>query len=305
MRIDALTSSASACMTSLAEVSPTPRLDLELLLCHTLKKPRSFLFSHPEYQLTETEQQQFNALLEKRKAGHPIAYLTGSREFWDLELLVEPSTLIPRPDTETLVEQALALCDHKPRKVLDLGTGTGAIALALANERPGWAVYGCDRVPEAVTLATRNAAHNRLERVTFLESHWFDALPDQTFDLIVSNPPYIVEDDPHLTQGDVRFEPASALTSGPDGLDDIRHIAHHAPEHLSDDGWLLVEHGYDQGEQVREIFTGNSFIDVSTVKDLAGHDRITQGRWNKDSLESGSALTMKDGIMRRVQNHDG
>ncbi|MCL6270338.1 peptide chain release factor N(5)-glutamine methyltransferase [Sansalvadorimonas sp. 2012CJ34-2] len=261
----------------LSRVSSTPRLDLELLVCHVINRPRSFLFSHPEYTLTEKQALHLESLLKHRLIGHPIAHLTGSRDFWSLELLVEPSTLIPRPDTEILVEQALECCDHRPRQVLDLGTGTGAIALALASERPGWEVFGCDRIPEAVELARKNATHNKLERVQFLESNWFAELPEQTFDLIVSNPPYIRDDDPHLSQGDVRFEPVSALTSGSDGLDDIRHIAQESIRWLNDDGWLMVEHGYDQGEDVRRIFTENGFKQVSTAQDLSGHDRITRG----------------------------
>ena len=269
--------------TELAPVTTTPRLDLELLLCHVLKKNRSFLFSRPEHELSKNEHDQFNGLMEQRKAGHPIAHLTGIREFWSLELIVEPSTLIPRPDTECLVEQALEKCDHTPRRVLDLGTGTGAIALALAKERPGWTVTGCDRVPEAVELARKNAHHNQLPKVSFIESHWFSAIQDQTFDLIVSNPPYIIDDDPHLSEGDVRFEPASALTSGPDGLDDIRLISAAAPDHLRDGGWLMMEHGYHQGRQVRQILEDNGFTEVSTMQDLADHDRVSMGRKKESS----------------------
>ncbi len=262
----------------LASVSATPRLDIELLLCHVLGKGRSFLFSWPEYTLNECEFQQFSELLDKRKHGNPVAYLIGTRAFWSLELLVEPSTLIPRPDTESLVETALERCDHRPRIVLDLGTGTGAIALALAKERPGWRITGCDRIPEAIALAKKNAIHNGLNQVSFIESNWFSALSEQMFDLIVSNPPYIVDNDPHLQEGDVRFEPASALTSGLDGLDDIRRISREAPAHLNDDGWLMMEHGYHQGAEVRQILLDSGFTEVDTVQDLAGHDRVTLGQ---------------------------
>ncbi len=262
----------------LAQVSSTARLDLELLVCHILDKPRSFLFARPEHQLTEQQTEQLEQLIARRLAGHPIAHLTGTREFWSLELLVEPSTLIPRPDTECLVEQALACCDHSPRSVLDLGTGTGAIALALASERPDWQIYGCDRVPAAVNLARRNAGHNKLDCVQFIQSNWFSSLSRMTFDLIVSNPPYIRDTDLHLTLGDVRFEPKSALTSGTDGLDDIRHITSESIRHLNDNGWLMIEHGYDQGEDVQKIFIENGFIQVSTEQDLSGHDRITRGK---------------------------
>ena len=171
-RIDQLLTRA----TELAQVSDTARLDFELLLCHVLDKPRSYLFSYPEYELTSEQFTQLEQLFQKRLEGRPIAHLTGVREFWSLELLVEPSTLIPRPDTECLVEQALELCDYRPKQVLDLGTGTGAIALALASERPGWKVYGCDCVPEAVELARKNAVHNKLKRVQFVQSSWFSQL---------------------------------------------------------------------------------------------------------------------------------
>ena len=265
----------------LADGSPTPRLDLELLLCHVLGKERSYLFSWPEHQLSPEQYQQFETLLEQRKQGHPVAYLTGRRDFWNLELRVEPSTLIPRPDTETLVEIALKLCDQRPRKVLDLGTGTGAIALALASERPGWIVTGCDRIAAAVALAQSNAALHKLERVSFILSNWFSALAGQKFDLIVSNPPYIVDNDPHLLTGDVRFEPTSALISGPDGLEDIRHITQQAPQHLKDLGYLIMEHGYHQGAEVRSIVHSHGFINVTTVADLAGHERVTFGQYRQ------------------------
>ncbi|WP_281645705.1 peptide chain release factor N(5)-glutamine methyltransferase [Parendozoicomonas sp. Alg238-R29] len=280
-RIDNLLTRAS----ELALVSDTARLDIELLTCHVLGKSRSFLFSYPEYELTSEQALQFEEFFQKRLQGHPIAHLTGTREFWSLELQVEPSTLIPRPDTECLIEHALELFSHKPLKALDLGTGTGAIALALAKERPGWAVYGCDRVPEAVALARKNAAHNKLARVQFFESNWFAQLQEQTFDLIVSNPPYIVDNDPHLQQGDVRFEPLSALTSGADGLDDIRHISSRSPQWLNDNGWLMMEHGYHQGKQVRNILSDNGFTNIRTMQDLAGHDRITAGKISKSSGE--------------------
>ena len=263
--------------TELAPASSTPRLDLELLLCHVLKKPRSYLFAWPDAQISNDQQQKIESLIDLRKKGHPVAHLTGSRDFWSLELKVTPDTLIPRPETELLVEQSLKLLGASPRKVLDLGTGTGAIALALASERPDWQVTGCDKVPEAIALAKENRQRNQLERVHFYQSDWFCDLPGDRYDLIVSNPPYIEENDIHLQQGDVRFEPSSALTSGKDGLDDIRIICAKSPVYLNTGGWLLLEHGYDQGEAVREIFSSTGFQKIQTLLDLAGHDRVTRG----------------------------
>ncbi|WP_211829320.1 peptide chain release factor N(5)-glutamine methyltransferase [Kistimonas asteriae] len=262
----------------LTSLSSTPALDVELLLCHVLDKPRSWLFTWPEHELTTDQLAAVNQLIDRRLIGHPVAHLIGTRDFWNLTLNVSPDTLIPRPDTELLVEQALACLDPSPYKVADLGTGTGAIALALAVERPNWEVAGTDRVEAAVELARQNADMNALLHVQFYTGSWCDALPDKDYDLIVSNPPYIRTDDPHLHQGDVRFEPSSALASGIDGLDDIRIIAKQALQHLKPRGWLLLEHGYDQGDDVRNILTQQNYTDIETLRDLAGHERITRGR---------------------------
>jgi release factor glutamine methyltransferase len=259
--------------------SPTARLDAELLLAHVLGKPRSYLRTWPEQQVPETQGQRFAELLVRRRTGEPVAYLLGRQGFWSLELEVEPTTLIPRPDTELLVETALALLADELAKVLDLGTGTGAIALALASERPSWRVAGVDRVVEAVALAERNRGRLGLNNAEFRLSHWFSALAGERFRLIVSNPPYIPATDPHLGQGDVRFEPVSALVAGNDGLDDIRLIITEAPAHLEDGGWLLLEHGYDQGEAVRGLLSARGFIEVASRRDLGGHERISLGRW--------------------------
>ena len=203
--------------------SPTAQLDAELLLAFVLEKPRSYLYTWPDKTVTEAQVAAFMTLLERRQRGEPVAYLLGRQGFWTLDLQVAKHTLIPRADTELLVESALQLADASSTlKVLDLGTGTGALALALASERPLWAVTGVDRIESAVALAQNNQRQLQLANVEFLSSHWFSALTAQRYDLIVSNPPYIADNDPHLQQGDVRFEPLSALVSGPDGLDDIR-----------------------------------------------------------------------------------
>ncbi|AKX44378.1 SAM-dependent methyltransferase [Thiopseudomonas alkaliphila] len=262
--------------------SDTAQLDAELLLCQVLGKPRSYLFAWSEQVLTAEQLAHFEQLLARRVAGEPIAYIVGKQGFWSLDLSVEPSTLIPRADTETLVEQALQLplkAQAEGLQVLDLGTGTGAIALALASERPNWQVTGVDRVPEAVALAQQNQQQVGLTNTRFLTSHWFDSLAGSRYQLIVSNPPYIAEQDPHLAQGDVRFEPISALTSGADGLDDIRHIIQQAPKYLARHGWLLLEHGYDQAEAVQALMLAQGFLAVETKQDLGRNDRITFGQW--------------------------
>ncbi|CAD5379746.1 N5-glutamine methyltransferase, modifies release factors RF-1 and RF-2 [Pseudomonas sp. OF001] len=263
--------------------SPSARLDAELLLAHALGKPRSYLRTWPEREPDAAQCAAFAALLARRSKGEPVAYLLGRQGFWSLELEVAPHTLIPRPDTELLVETALALGPGGPARVLDLGTGSGAIALALACERPAWQVLGVDRVAEAVLLAERNGARLGLANARFVESRWFSALAGERFAMIVGNPPYIAADDRHLSEGDVRFEPASALVAGADGLDDIRQIVHEAPEHLEAGGWLLLEHGYDQAAAVRALFAARGFTAVESRRDLGGHQRITLGQWEEDA----------------------
>lgn len=256
--------------------SPTARLDLELLLAKVLGKPRSYLLTWPERELEPDQYQAFQELLQRRQQGEPVAYLLQQQGFWSMTLEVAPHTLIPRPDTELLVEVALTLPLEPLATVLDLGTGSGAIALALALERPQWQVLGVDRIAEAVSLAERNRQALGLDNVRFRSGSWFAPLQaDERFSMIVSNPPYIAADDPHLGQGDVRFEPLSALVSGADGLQDIRHISAHAGTHLRAGGWLLLEHGYDQAAAVRAILQGDGFVEVASHRDLAGHERIT------------------------------
>ena len=259
--------------------SPTARLDAELLLAAVLGKPRSYLRTWPEHEPGAEQLAAFAALLERRRMGEPVAYILGHQGFWSLDLEVAPHTLIPRPDTELLVEAALQLAPATPLRVLDLGTGTGAIALALASERGGWQVTGVDRIAEAVELAERNRQRLQLGNAEFRQSSWFDGLAGERFGLILSNPPYIAADDRHLGEGDVRFEPLSALVAGVDGLDDIRQIIAQAPRHLQAGGWLLLEHGYDQAEAVRELLAAAGFTAVDSRRDLGGHQRISLGRW--------------------------
>ncbi|VXB56874.1 N5-glutamine methyltransferase, modifies release factors RF-1 and RF-2 [Pseudomonas sp. 8AS] len=257
--------------------SPSARLDAELLLAFVLGKPRSYLRTWPEREPTAEQQAAFAALLIRRRAGEPVAYILGQQGFWSLDLEVAPHTLIPRPDTELLVETALELLPATPLRALDLGTGTGAIALALASERPGWRVTGVDRVIDAVALAERNRQRLQLNNAEFRPSQWFGALAGERYGLIVSNPPYIAAADRHLGEGDVRFEPVSALVSGVDGLDDIRQIIAQAPPHLEPGGWLLLEHGYDQAAAVRELLAAAGFARVHSRRDLGGHERISLG----------------------------
>ena len=262
--------------------SDTPALDAEILLCHVLGKERVYLYTWPEKELESRQLSDFSALIARRQKGEPVAYITGFREFWSLPLKVNQSTLIPRPDTERLVEVALdtfseAITANIPLNIIDLGTGTGAIALALASECPLWQVMGVDQSEDAVSLAKENAQLNHLERIQFQVGSWCDGLPHNSFDLIISNPPYIVEADPHLTQGDVRFEPLSALVSPENGLLDIVKIAQQASHCLKSKGWLMVEHGFEQASLVRKIFVENGYVSVSSYQDISGNDRVTIG----------------------------
>ena len=260
----------------------SPSIDAAVLLCHALDKPRSYLLTWPEKHLTSEQESEFNALLKRRLTGEPVAYIIGEREFWSLPLKVSPSTLIPRPDTERLVEVALDKTYGQQGAILDLGTGTGAIALALASEMPNRQVTGIDLRPEAQQLATENAKRLNITNATFLHGSWFEPLSSEEavkFSLIVSNPPYIEKDDPHLSQGDVRFEPITALVAEEKGLADIRYISENARGFLENEGWLAFEHGYDQGLAVREIMQALGYLDVVTEKDYGGNDRVTLGRY--------------------------
>lgn len=254
------------------------RLDAEVLLACALCKPRSHLHAWPEQVVTADVLHLFTDLLQRRAAGEPVAYLTGRREFWSLPLTVTTATLIPRPETETLVALALEkLPVDTPRRIADLGTGSGAVALALASERSACHVFATDNSTQALQVARANAARLGLDNIEFVAGDWCSALSAMSLDMIVSNPPYIVETDHHLDAGDVRFEPRAALAAGPDGMDDLNIIAGCAGEHLRRDGWLLVEHGYDQGEKTVALLRACGFRQVSDHADAAGVSRVTMG----------------------------
>ena len=259
---------------------PDGRHEAEQLLAHALGRDRAWLFAHAIDELEAGQVVAFEALLARRMAGEPVAYLTGRRGFWTLDLQVNADTLIPRPETELLVELALArLPEGVAVRVADLGTGSGAIALALGSERPWARVIATDASAAALEMATRNAVANDVGNVEFRRGSWFTPLAGQRFDLIASNPPYIAEGDPHLQQGDLRFEPATALSAGRDGLDDIRAIVAQAGEYLVAGGWLLLEHGREQGALIRGLMEQAGFVDVTTETDLESRDRVTLGRW--------------------------
>ncbi len=261
--------------------SDSPSLDAAVLLCHALDKPRSFLLTWPDKILEAEQLSDFQNLLQRRLSGEPIAYITGEREFWSLPLKVSPTTLIPRPDTERLVEVALDKALLNQGDILDLGTGTGAIALALAFELPSRNVWGVDLKTDAQQLALSNATALNLTNTQFLAGSWFEPLPSGIeFALIVSNPPYIEKEDPHLTQGDVRFEPLSALVAEEKGLADIRHIATQARSYLINEGWLMFEHGFEQGEAVRNLLLSLGYDQVETYKDYGDNDRVTIGQYH-------------------------
>jgi release factor glutamine methyltransferase len=262
--------------------SESPRRDAEILLGHVTGKSRTYILAFDETTLTTEEGAQLETLLNRRINGEPVAHLVGMREFWSLPLEVTPATLIPRPDTECLVEQALGRLPESPCDILDLGTGTGAIALALASERPDCRVTAVDFVADAVALATRNARSLGINNVTIAQSHWFTTLEGKTFGMIVSNPPYIDEQDPHLAEGDVRFEPLSALVAADEGLADLAHIIREGRRFLLPGGWMLLEHGWKQGPAVRELYIQAGYDEVETCRDYGGNERVTVGRRNAD-----------------------
>jgi release factor glutamine methyltransferase len=263
----------------LLDVSDTPKLDAEVMLLHIIHKQRGYLYTWPDERLTSDQIIEYTKMVARRVIGTPIAHIVGEREFWSLPFMVNPTTLIPRPDTEILVETALNLPLAETAKVLDLGTGTGAIALSLAYEKPQWQITAVDKIIEAVALAKANRAQLKLPQVEIVQSDWFDSISCYDFDLIVSNPPYIDETDAHLGEGDVRFEPHSALTASEHGFADLYHIAECARDYLKPGGYLLLEHGFGQAIQLRDKMIELGYENVATVRDFGSNDRCTLGRW--------------------------
>jgi len=265
---------------ALAATSPSAVLDAEVLLAHCLQKNRSFLRAWPELLLNDAQLHQFRQLITLRITGMPVAYLTGQREFWSRTFNINANVLIPRPDSELLIELSLK---HLPAdasvQILDLGVGSGILAVTLALERPLAHVLATDISLTALDIAKQNAITLNANNISFLASNWFEAVPAQKFDLIISNPPYIAADDPHLQQGDVRFEPDNALISGKQGLFDIEIIVSQAKQYLKPNAYLLIEHGYNQATAVQAIFTANGYSDIDTHPDLSGQLRVTSGAW--------------------------
>lgn len=252
------------------------QLDSEILLSHVLKQSRSLLHARPEQMISDADYLQYQDLIQRRCQGEPIAYITGQQEFWSLPFIVNPAVLIPRPETELLVETALKLFPQPDQalSLIDLGTGSGCIALALASERPHWDIIACDQSKAALTVAQKNAHNLKINHVKFVHSCWFDRIPDKKFELIISNPPYVAAADPHLKQGDLRSEPRHALSSGKDGLDAIRLIFAQSTRRLQRGGWLLLEMGYDQAEKIGALATEANYHNIQFQNDLANIKRV-------------------------------
>jgi release factor glutamine methyltransferase len=268
----------------LADSSDSARLDAEILLGKVLKKDRAFLFANPDFAPDPAQLSMLEDLIAQRAAGKPVAYLIGSHEFWSLQLTVTPDVLVPRPETELLVEQTLR---HIPGKadcrVADLGCGSGAIAIAIATERPLADITATDCSAAALQVATQNAAAHDQGHIRFIESNWLAGLTDESFNILVSNPPYVATDQPELTDPELEHEPPGALFSGSDGLDDIRSIIEQAPSHLANKGWLLLEHGFDQAAAIASLMEQARFTRIECYKDLAGHDRVTAAQITQPS----------------------
>jgi release factor glutamine methyltransferase len=279
MTTDALQTIAMA-LSEATQMTMSSRLEAEVLLAHTLNCSRSHLYTWPEQHLTEQQSQTFSRLIGRRLAGEPIAYITGTREFWSLTLRVTADTLIPRPETELMVERSLEILQTKPTaRIADLGTGSGAIAAALASEFPESQITATDNSVKALSVAQANFEDLGLQNIQTSLGHWLTALPSaEPFDLILSNPPYVAEYDPHLQEDGLPWEPASALVSGKDGLDDIRQLIKNAPLYLAPQGWLILEHGFDQGSAVRQLFSEAGYQEIITHHDLEHRERLTEGR---------------------------
>jgi release factor glutamine methyltransferase len=257
----------------------TARLDSEILLSIVMNKDRKFFYAHPEQPLTDDEQVDFNSLITKRSTGYPVAYLTGTREFWSLQINVDHSTLIPRAETECLVSAALdCLTVSNNSSILDLGTGSGAIAIALAKERPQSKITASDISSEALLIASKNAFFNNLDNIQFLKSDWFQELDTKQFDLIISNPPYVDSTDPGFKNGEIQYEPRLALDGGHSGLDAYHQIIPTALNHLNYGATIILEHAFNQGEHIRQYLQENGYISISTILDYSGHERVTMAR---------------------------
>ncbi|HYC47712.1 MAG TPA: peptide chain release factor N(5)-glutamine methyltransferase [Burkholderiales bacterium] len=258
-------------------------LDAQVLLRHVTGRDAAYLIAHPEVELGSGEPERYRALIDRRAAGEPVAYLTGEREFYGRPFKVTPAVLIPRPETELLVDLALERIPQSgTSRVLELGTGSGCIAISLAAERPNAKVLALDNSVDALAVARRNAVEAHVGNVAFLRSDWFTALRQEHFDLIVSNPPYVAAGDAHLTQGDLRFEPRVALEAGSDGLDAIRRIVTEGKGHLMPGGWLVFEHAHDHGERARLLLHAAGYVEIFTAHDLAGIDRVSAGRLTQE-----------------------
>lgn len=279
---DAIANQLAWAARELARNSPTPELDAEVLLCHCLGQSRSYLRAWPERKPDRKQLAQYHALIERRGRGEPVAYLTGLREFWSREFQVTPSVLIPRPDSELLIELSLSLLDpEQTTHILDLGAGSGILAITLALELPQAKVLAVDLNPAALDIARANAERLAAAgNLSLLASDWFNQIPARKFDLILSNPPYIAENDPHLQQGDLRFEPRPALVSAENGLADIRNIITQAKDFLAPGAPLLIEHGYNQAAAVAQLFAAHGYQHIQTRRDLSGQARVTLGTWN-------------------------
>jgi len=264
--------------------SDSAQIDVEILLCHILKKDRSHLRAWPEKQLTNEQFKQFQSLFQKRLQGIPIAYLTGTREFWSRDFITTPAVLIPRPETETLIELCLGLVQNNPSTtLLDLGTGSGIIAITLAAEKQNIQITAVDKSDDALFVAKQNAILNQTPQISFIQSDWFTQIPKQKFNFIVSNPPYINPSDPHLQQGDVRFEPNSALVAQQHGLQDIIYIAQKGKAYLKQDAYLILEHGYDQKSAVHAILSENNYYNIHCLNDLSGQARLSYAQWQSNT----------------------
>ncbi len=267
-----------------AQISESPRLDAEAMLAWVLGVPRSYLFAHPEEELRDRPASDFSDAVERRENGEPIAYITGSKEFWSLQLIVSKDTLVPRPETETLVELAIRqIPEDRPYRVLDLGTGSGAIAIAIASERPKIEIVATDSSREALRVAKDNASLQELQNISFLAGNWTEPVNDRIFDLVVSNPPYVCDGDPALDT--LRYEPRAALAAGPDGMDAIRQIVIDCKNLTSADGTLMLEHGANQQRAVQVVLQENGWTDIACYKDLAGHPRVTTARMSAPTLK--------------------